>query len=137
MNAVPLRAWASVHESLRAHAGLPRPEFHNRVATAHATDASQAGADDPTRANLQTAQTYGDRAEERRQHQQPAVHRQQKQQNQPQQVANAIQTMTGSVGTAPPSGSKTLKASLQPACDRHRGQATSPTPTRPARSTRR
>ena len=30
-------------------------EFHNRVSTAHATDPSQAGADDPTRANLQTA----------------------------------------------------------------------------------
>ena len=119
MNAVPLRAWASFMNPYERMLVFRDQEFHNRVATAHATDPSQAGADDPTRANLQTAQTYGD---PRTRAKAPATHcspTQQKQHNQPQQVANAIQTMTGSVGTAPPSGSKTLQGVLQPACHRH------------------
>jgi hypothetical protein len=111
MTAVPLRAWAHFMDPYERIVIYRDREFHNRVSTAHATDPGQAGADDPTRANLQTAQAYG------------AVQKgggntgtalftdQQKQQSQPQNVANAIQKMTGAVGTAPPRTSKSLKAS--------------------------
>ena len=92
---VPLRAWAHFMDPYERMVIYRDREFHNRVATAHATAPSQAGADDPTRANIQTAQAYG------------AVQKgggntgtalftdQQKQQSQPQNVANAIQKMTG------------------------------------------
>ena len=111
-------------------------EFHNRVATAHATVPGQAGADDPARANLQTAQTYGDLKNQGNGTSNPLFTDQQKQDNQPQQVASAIQTMTGSVGTAPPSGSKTLKASFALHATDTAGKYIAYT-TRPARSTRR
>jgi hypothetical protein len=111
MTAVPLRAWVHFMDPYERMVIYRDREFHNRVSTAHATSPSQAGADDPTRANLQTAQAYG------------AVQKgggntgtalftdQQKQQSQPQNVANAIQKMTGAVGAAPPKTSKSLKAS--------------------------
>ena len=120
MNAVPLRAWAPFMNPYERMLVLRDQEFHNRVATAHSTDAGQAGADDPTRANLQTAQTYGDLQNQGNGTSNPLFTDQQKQDNQPQQVATAIQTMTGSVGTAPPAGSKTLKASFSAARHRHR-----------------
>src|SRR5579884_4203699 len=86
-------------------------EFHNRVATAHATAPGQAGADDHTRANLQTAQTYGS-LKPGSGNSGPALFTDQEQQdNQPQQVADVIQKMTTSIGTAPPKSSTRLKAS--------------------------
>ena len=126
-----------VHGSLRAHAGLPRPRVPQprgdrprhrpgpgrcrRSRRAPTCRPPRRTGDSRTRANTST----------------PAVHRlSRKQHNQPQQVASAIQKMTGSVGTAPPSGSKTLKAPLACAPPTPRA-STSPTPTRPARSIRR
>ena len=112
MNAVPLRAWASFMNPYERMLIIRDQEFHNRVATAHSTDPSQAGADDPTRANLQTSQKYGDLKNQGDGTTNPLFTAQQKADNQPQQVANAIQTMTGAVGTTPASGSKTVKASF-------------------------
>ena len=87
-------------------------EFHSRVASAHATTANQSGADDPTRANLQLSpelrrpEVQGSGASN------PLFTAAQKQANQPQQVANAVQTMTGSVGSAASAGSKTPRAAF-------------------------
>src|SRR5262249_45460434 len=112
MNAVPLRAWASFMNPYERMLVIRDQEFHNRVATAHSTDPSQAGADDPTRANLQTSQKYGDLKNQGSGSSNQLFSAQQKQANQPQQVASAIQTMTGAVGSAPASGSKAVKASF-------------------------
>jgi hypothetical protein len=114
MSASPLRVWAGFMDPYERIVVLPDREHHNRVAAAHATDPSQAGADDPTRINLQTTQKYGDLTNQGKT---PTSDTQfftdqQKAAGQPQQVANAIQTMTSAVGTAPPAGSKTLKASF-------------------------
>src|SRR5262249_19580672 len=110
MSAATLRVWASFMDPHERMLVYPDREWHNRLSTAHATDASQAGADDPTRANLQTAQTYGPLTQKVGNTGGPLFTAQQQQSNQPQQAASAIQTMTSSVGTAPPAGSKTLKA---------------------------
>ncbi len=110
-SAVPLRAWAPFMDPYERMLVYRDREFHNRVASAHATDAGQAGADDPTRANLQTAQTYGDLKNQGKGTSNPLFTDQEKQDKQPQNVASAIQRMTGSVGTAPPKTSKRLAAS--------------------------
>ena len=102
MSAPPLRAWASFMDPYERMLIYRDREFHNRVAAAHATTPGQSGADDPTRPNLQTAQKYGAAAKERRQHRATLFTADEQQQGQPQQVASAIQKMTGSVGTAPP-----------------------------------
>ena len=110
-SAAPLRAWAPFMDPYERMLVYRDREFHNRVASAHATDAGQAGADDPTRANLQTAQTYGDLQNQGKGTSNPLFTDQEKQNKQPQNVATAIQKMTGSVGTAPPKTSKRLTAS--------------------------
>ena len=122
MTALPLRAWAHFMDPYERMVVYRDREFHNRVSTAHATDAGQAGADDPTRANLQTAQAYG------------AVQKgggntgtslftdQQKQQSQPQNVANAIQKMTGCGRHGPTQDQQESQGKLEPARGRHAGQ---------------
>ncbi|MBV9599658.1 MAG: PQQ-binding-like beta-propeller repeat protein [Chloroflexi bacterium] len=80
-----LRLWASFMDTHERILVQPDREFHNRLATAHAT----AGDDDPTRVNLHDASAYGNK---------PLFTSAQKQQNAPQQVALAIQDMTRSVG---------------------------------------
>jgi hypothetical protein len=113
MSASPLRVWAGFMDPYERMLIYPDREHHNRIATAHATDPTQTGADDPTRINLQTAQKYGDLPNQGKNPSsaQSLFTAQQKSDNQPQQVAGAIQTMTTSVGAAPPPGSKSLKAS--------------------------
>jgi hypothetical protein len=110
MSTATLRVWASFMDPYERLLVYPDREYHNRVATAHATVAGQAGADDPARANLQTAQKYGNLQQQGKGSANPLFTDQQKQDNQPQEVANAIQTMTGAVGGAPPAGSRSLKA---------------------------
>jgi hypothetical protein len=114
MSAPPLRAWASFMDPYERMLIYRDREFHNRISAAHATDPSQAGADDPTRPNLQTAQKYGDLQNQGKtpSSQTSLFTDAEKSQGQPQNVANAIQQMTSSVGTAPPAGSKTLKAAF-------------------------
>jgi hypothetical protein len=111
MSASPLRIWAAFMDPYERLVINPDREYHNRVSTAHATDTSQANADDPTRVNLQTAQTYGDLQNQGKTPSSTTAlfSAQQQADNQPQQVANAIQTMTTSVGVSPPPGNKSLK----------------------------
>ena len=112
MSAPPLRAWASFMDPYERMLIYRDREFHNRVAAAHATNAGQSGADDPTRPNLQTAQKYGPLQKNVGNTGATLFTADEQQQGQPQQVASTIQKMAASVGTAAPSGSKTLKASF-------------------------
>jgi len=114
MSAPPLRAWASFMDPYERMLIYRDREFHNRVSAAHATNTGQSGADDPTSPNLQSAQKYGDLKNQGKapSSQTSLFTDDEKQQGQPQNVANAIQKMTASVGTAPPASSKTLKASF-------------------------
>jgi hypothetical protein len=112
MSAPPLRAWASFMDPYERMLLFRDREFHNRVASAHATDAGQSGADDPTRPNLQTAQTYGPIQRGGGNSGDPLFTDKEKQDNQPQQVAATIQKMSATVGSSPPPGSKTMKASF-------------------------
>ncbi len=116
MAAAPLRVWASFMDPYERLLVSPDREYHNRVATAHAASADQPGADDPGRANLQTAQTYGDLKNQGNGTSNPLFTDQQKQDNQPQQVARVIQTMTGSVGTTPPARQQDARGVLRAAC---------------------
>jgi hypothetical protein len=100
LSAVPLRVWAGFMDPSERIIVSPDREFHNRIATAHATDASQHGADDPTRVNLQITQKYGPLQKGGSNSGAVLFTDAQKQQNQPQQVASAIQTMTRSIGVA-------------------------------------
>ncbi|MBV9172420.1 MAG: PQQ-like beta-propeller repeat protein [Chloroflexi bacterium] len=111
MTAVPLRAWAQFMDPYERMVIYRDREFHNRVSTAHASTPTQPGADDPTRANLQTAQAYGAVQKGGANTGTALFTDEQKQQNQPQNVANAIAKMTSAVGTTPPKSSKSLKAS--------------------------
>ncbi|MBV9579402.1 MAG: hypothetical protein JO057_12510, partial [Chloroflexi bacterium] len=116
MSAAPVRLWAAFMDPYERIMIGPDREFHNRLATAHATPAGQSGADDPTRVNLQTTQKYGALQQGGTNSGDSLFTDEQKQQNQPQQVANAIQTLTKSVATSSNSGSaQTASWSLQAA----------------------
>ncbi len=137
MNAVPLRAWAPFMNPYERMLVLRDQEFHNRVATAHSTDPSQAGADDPTRANLQTAQTYGDLQNQGNGTTNPLFTDQQKQDNQPQPGGHRHpdDDRLGRDGSAV--GQQDAQSVVQRCMPPTPRGAISPTPTRPARSTRR
>ena len=106
MAAVPLRVWAPFMDPYERLVVFPDREFHNRLATTHATPAGRPGRADPTRINLSTAQSYGPLQRGgapggpslftpgERQQQPP----------QPQQVAQAIQTMTTATAGSPAAG---------------------------------
>ncbi|HVG98128.1 MAG TPA: hypothetical protein VNK05_14570 [Chloroflexota bacterium] len=98
--AAPLRVWAPFMDPYERLVVFPDREFHNRLATTHATPAGQAGADDPTRVNLQTAQSYGPPQRGGASSGPPLFTPGEQNQQQPQQVAQAIQTMTGAIGDA-------------------------------------
>ena len=104
MSAVPLRVWAAFMGPYERITPLPDREFHNRVASAHASQAGQSGADDPTRVNLLTAQGYGAIQKGGSASGKPLFTDDEKQQNQPQHVAQAIQAATSAIGTPSPSG---------------------------------
>jgi hypothetical protein len=92
-----LRIWAPFMNPYERLVVLPDREFHNRIATAHATEGG-AGADDPTRVNLQTAQSYGP-VQRGGAPSGPALFTdQEKQQGQPKNVAGSIQQATGAIG---------------------------------------
>ena len=95
-----LRVWASFMDSDERILVQPDREFHNRLATVHAT----AGDDDPLRVNLQGASAYGNK---------PLFTADQQQAGAPQQVAQAIQNMTRAVGTGSGSGGANATAWVQ------------------------
>jgi hypothetical protein len=104
--AVPLRVWAPFMDPYERLVVFPDREFHNRLATTHATPAGQSGADDPTRINLSTAQSYGP-LQRGGAPSGPSLFtpgERQQQPPQPQQVAQAIQTMTTATAGFPAGG---------------------------------
>ncbi len=58
VSAVPLRVWAPFMDPYERMVVFPDREFHNRLATAHATTTGDPAYDDPDRINLQTATNY-------------------------------------------------------------------------------
>jgi hypothetical protein len=89
--APPLRVWASFMDPFERILVYPDREFHKRVATAQAvTDPPHPDYADPDVVNLQTSHSYSDAQ---------LFSDQEKQQDQPRNIANAIQTMNKSVGT--------------------------------------
>jgi hypothetical protein len=90
MFATPLRVWAGFMDQYERVIIYPDREFHNRVAAAQAvTDPAKPGYDNPDVVNLQTAQNYSGTA--------LFTAGEQKQQ-QPRNIANAVQAMTKAVG---------------------------------------
>jgi hypothetical protein len=96
--ATTLRVWAPFMNPYERLVIQPDREFHNRVATAHATAAGQPGADDPTRVNLQTAQSYGPPQVGGAPSGPTLFTSQEQQQGQPQNVAGSIQQATSGIG---------------------------------------
>jgi hypothetical protein len=95
MFATPLRVWAGFMDPYERVVIYPDREFHARVTTAQATNSTD---DNPDAINLHAAQNYAGTS---------LFTDQEKSQNQPQNVAGAIQTMTNAVrvagGGPPPS----------------------------------
>jgi hypothetical protein len=90
--AVPLRLWASFMDPYERVQVNPDRKFHNRVATVQAiTKTTDPGYDSLDVVNLQTAQDYGSTSlfTDQEKTQQPP---------QPQQIANAVQSMTQAIG---------------------------------------
>ena len=90
MFATPLRVWAGFMDQYERVVIYPDREFHNRVATAQAvTDPARPGYDNPNVVNLQTAQNYSGTA---------LFTTDEQKQQQPQNIANAVQAMTKAIG---------------------------------------
>ncbi|MBV9170579.1 MAG: PQQ-binding-like beta-propeller repeat protein [Chloroflexi bacterium] len=90
-----LRVWADFMDPHERILVQPDREFHNRLATAHATP----GDDDPTRVNLQGAAAYGKK---------PLFSADQQKQGAPGQIAQAIQNMTSAVGVGTGGGTSAV-----------------------------
>lgn len=83
--ASPLRIWASFMDPYERIVVYPDQEFHVRVTTAHAN----ADDTDPDKVNLMTAAAYSGK---------PLFTDDEKQANQPQQIANSIQQVSRGIG---------------------------------------
>jgi outer membrane protein assembly factor BamB len=100
--ATPLRAWAGFMDQYERVVIYPDREFHNRVATAQAvTDPTKPNYDNPDVVNLQTAQNYSGTA---------LFTTDEQKQQQPQNIANAVQAMTEAVGVGGGGSSRSLAA---------------------------
>jgi hypothetical protein len=95
--ATPLRVWAGFMDPYERVVIYPDAEFHARITTAqNITDSTQPAYDDPDSINLHAAQNYAGA---------PFFTSDEIKQNQPQNIANAIQQMTQAVQVGGSGGS--------------------------------